>query len=325
MRGYKIETFTTISDPTIFPQTPNNETCYDYIKNVKNWNVGQLTDKQKKVIFTMRALLGSQYSDNSKVFPFKDGCVIPKENLPIFNASEETTSLTVSPPNNRNKHITLSSTNETMYPQGLYVDFTDPNMNYDKFRDILDGGYQLYDSEFLIEERRLKNEINRLTRIRDSLNGVLANLVNQTNNVVQMTADLNDPNSECQRAKAQNVTSIQKWNELINQQNYYQNRYWTLWNYSINGLIYHYFLIQVFYNSIGKYVDMTKNPWQFIDIPRTFWFNDGGNVKNISNKQKTTSCYGAPNASSCPTCDSVVKAYQRAGWAYNTKDFEQCN
>ena len=264
MMSYKIETFTNLSDPTVFPQTPNNETCYDYIKNVKKWNVNELTDKQRRVLFTMRALLGSQYSDNSKVFPFKDGCVIPYEHLPIFDTSEATTSLTLLPKNK--PPITISSTDDTMYPQGLYADFTDPNMNYNKFKDILDGGYLLYDSEFLIEENRLKEEIKRLTKIRDSWKQVLANLVNQTNNVVEKIALLNNPNSECQRAKATNIDLTNKWNQLMDAQNYYSNRHSALQGYINNGKLLRDFLNRIAYDaSIGRY-----------------WFNDGGSVKLIT-------------------------------------------
>ena len=277
MMGYKIETF---SNPTIFPQTPNNETCYNYIKNVKKWNVGELTDKQLKVLFTMRALLGSQYSDSSKVFPFKDGCVIPSEHLPIFDISEETKSLTVSPPNKSD--ITIYSTDKTMYPQGLYVDFTDPNINYEKFKDILNGGYLLYDSEFLREKKRLENEILNLTKVRDSWEKVLANLENQTKNVTGMTAALNDPNSECQREKAKNATLKNKWDELMNSENYYSNRYHTLLQYVNDGIVKRDWLMKVYFDSFkGKY-----------------WFNDGGNVKSINNKNPPAPTVTAPRADS---------------------------
>jgi len=272
MMSYKIETFTNLSDPTVFPQTPNNETCYDYIKNVKKWNVNELTEKQRKVLFTMRALLGSQYSDNSKVFPFKDGCVIPYEHLPIFDTGEETKSLTFSPKNKA--PITISSTDNTMYPQGLYVDFTDPTLNYNKFKDILDGGYLLYDSEFLIEENRLKEEIKRLTKIRDSWKQVLANLVYQTKTVVDKTALLTNPNSECQRAKTMNVDLHNKWNRLIDAQNYYSNRYWTLYGYIQNGKVYLEWLKRVASDaSIGRW-----------------WFHDGGSVNLITNKPPPKNC-----------------------------------
>lgn len=39
------------------------------------------------------------------------------------------------------------------------------------------------------------------------------------------------------------------------------------------------------------------------------------------------SCHGArtPGSSCCITCDEVIGAYQKRGWAYNKNNFEQCN
>lgn len=57
------------------------------------------------------------------------------------------------------------------------------------------------------------------------------------------------------------------------------------------------------------------------------------NIENISTPNSneienfenvTTSCYGAPGASTCNTCNDVVNAYQNAGWAYDTNNFDQC-
>lgn len=71
------------------PQTPNDMTCYNYIKNIKGWNVDELSKDQMKVLLTMRTLQGGQFTSDSKVFPYGDGCVIPKEHLPIFNRNED--------------------------------------------------------------------------------------------------------------------------------------------------------------------------------------------------------------------------------------------
>jgi len=235
MINYKIETFSNTQTSSNIPATPNNETCYNYIKNVKNWNVSDLTSNQQKVLFTMRALLGSQFSDNTKTFPFKDGCVIPSNHLPIYDIAETSTSLTVNPPNKQS--ITINATDSTMYPKGLYVDFTDPTMDYNKFKDFLDGAYLLYDSSFFVQQESLLNEIKRLKANRDNLKQNLANLVTQTNNVNNMATALQDPNSQCQQIKSENVnTLIPEWNNLIDKANYYAQRYDTLVGYINDGL-----------------------------------------------------------------------------------------
>jgi len=263
--AYKIETFSNLTDSDVYPQTPNNLTCYDYIKNVKKWNVNELTPKQKRVLFTMRALLGSQYSDNTKVFPFKDGCVIPNEHLPIFDTTENANTLTVSPPNK--SKITIGSTDSTMYPQGVYVNFTDPKVNYEKFKNFLDGAYLKYDSAFLKEKAKLEIEIKRLTQTRDNWKQVLADLVNQTNHYNNMTIALNNPNSECQKNKTYvSNTLIPQWNQAINSINYQSNRYWTLYGYINDGINQKAWLQRV-------YSDSQRGIW---------WYRFGGNVTNLN-------------------------------------------
>jgi hypothetical protein len=262
MMQYKIETFSNLIDPNVFPQTPNNETCYNYIKNVKKWNIDELTQEQQKVLFTMRALLGSQYSDDSKVFPFKNGCVIPYEHLPIFDADENIQSLTLSPPNKPS--ITLTATDTTMNPQGLYINFSDPNNNYDKFKDLLNEAYLRYDKDFLTERKQSDNEINALIKIRDNLKKELNDLVNQTNNYNSL---INDPNTECQKLiQNNNNVLIPKWNNSVNGSNYYVNRYNILAGYVQDG---------------KNQINILKNIYQ--DAQNGRWkFTEGGSVNNIN-------------------------------------------
>lgn len=234
MMSYKIETFTNLTDPNAYPQTPNNETCYNYIKNVKKWNVDELTNEQKKVLFTMRATQGTQYSAETKVFPFKDGCAIPRNHLPIFNTDENASSLTVNPKNK--SPITIEKTDKTMYPQGVYTDFTDPSMTFNKFKNFLTGAYDLYDSDFLIEKEKLEIEIKRLTSTRDYWKQVLADLVNRTNHYYRLTDSLLAENSECQEIKRYNLTVLlPEWNKLLGVNNDVVNRINQLWGNLWNG------------------------------------------------------------------------------------------
>ena len=41
--------------------------------------------------------------------------------------------------------------------------------------------------------------------------------------------------------------------------------------------------------------------------------------------QCNTRCYGAKSTDDCYTCDDVINAYKTKGWAYNVADFKQCN
>lgn len=234
MRSYKIETFITLTNTDAYPQTPNNETCYDYIKNVKKWNVDELTKEQQKVLFTMRAIKGIEFSNDTKLFPFKNGCAIPREHLSIFNKNENANSLTVYPKNK--SPITLNSTDATMTPNGIYADFTDSTMTFDKFKNILSGGYLLYDSDFLLEKTKLETQIKRLTSTRDNLKTELARLVTVTKNTNEDTALLLNPNSLCQQTKKYNVTILlPEWNKFLGINNNIVRRINQLWSHLWSG------------------------------------------------------------------------------------------
>lgn len=243
MMSYKIETFINLTDQNIYPQTPNDYTCYNYIKNIKKWNVDELTKEQQKVLFTMRTLQGTQFNDNNKIFPYKDGCVIPREHLPIFNASIDKTSLTVTPPiydNNGSKigekdNITISYNNNDnkSYPKGVITDFS--KMNYNQFKDFLNGAYELYDSDFLINKRILEDELKKQIGIRDYYNMVKDDLIKETavyNNKRNLLLDIN---SECQISKLYNNVHLLEYNNLNDQNNIIVNQIKQLWDYIYDG------------------------------------------------------------------------------------------
>lgn len=256
MMAFKIETFANLSDPNVFPQTPNDASCFNYIKNIKKWNTDELNKEQLRVLYTMRTLQGGQFSSDNKVFPYKDGCVIPKEHYPIFNKElNDDTPLNVYPPNEISKNActtgtknnmepypmlssryTLDNTDINEYPKGLKIDFS--KTNYQQFKDILQGSYNLYDSEFLQEKHRLEDEIKRLEGIRDHYKGVLENLVNQTNYWIQEKNKLLDPNSQCQQTKRYFYSVVMpEWNGHISTARNIINQINTLWGYLWEGWI----------------------------------------------------------------------------------------
>lgn len=163
LTAYKTETFANLSDPSMYPQTPNNLTAYDYIAKVKKWNVRRLTKDQLKVLYTMRALQSFQYAADTKVFPFRDALVLPKEHFPIFNRNiNDTSPMTVYPPGK--KAITLQYTSQTDYPQGIMFDCQ--HMTFEQLRDFLAGAYELYDEEIIIIKRQLQEQITKATKLK---------------------------------------------------------------------------------------------------------------------------------------------------------------
>lgn len=66
------------------------------------------------------------------------------------------------------------------------------------------------------------------------------------------------------------------------------------------------------YNAQGEFIDETIMSVSIDEL-------------NIFEHFANTSCYGATAASvSCNTCQDVVNAYTKRGWAYNKSAFDQC-
>lgn len=237
------------------PQTPNDMTCYNYIKNIKGWNVDELSKDQLKVLLTMRALQGGQFSADSKVYPYGDGCVIPKEHFPIFNkAEEDLTPLTVRPSKTSNKNtcsnpndntpdrkpvnasVTLSATDVAEYPSGLKADFK--KMNYDAFKDFLQGAYDLYDKEFLVDKKRLQDELKRQIKIRDWWNSYRQSLENSTKDYDNKRNALLRHDSNCQiTTRGNHQVHMPDWNNKISQINNNIGLINRVWSYLWDGWV----------------------------------------------------------------------------------------
>ncbi len=235
------------------PQTPNDMTCYNYIKNIKGWNVDELSKDQMKVLLTMRALQGGQYTDDSRTYPYGDGCVIPKEHLPIFNKNEsDLTPLTVTPSATSNKNtcsnpndnnpdrkpvnskVTLYATAPAEYPAGLKADFK--TMDFEKFKDFLQGAYPLYDQEFLVEKQKLQDELIRQTKIRDWWAAYRQSLENATNEFNNKRNNLLRYDSTCQTTKRGNENiHMPEWNNKLTQMNDNISLINRLWGYLWDG------------------------------------------------------------------------------------------
>lgn len=223
MMAYKIETFTNLSDPDVFPQSPDDSTAFNYLKMVKRWNTLSLTEQQKRVLFTMRALQSRQYASDTRVFPYKDGIVIPFEHLPVFNHNPNNTSqIVVNPPTvnlvdwirdrrrrdpvneqpPRSSPITIEVTEAQDDPEGLYLDLG--KVNFETFKSCLNGLYELYDSEFLFELKHLVKDKRYLSdTLKPALERELQDLIAQTNHWNSKRAALDhthnrEPEQRCQ-------------------------------------------------------------------------------------------------------------------------------
>jgi len=200
MGSYKIETFASPPEAQMYPQTPDDLSCYSYIKNVKGWNVDDMSDSQKKVVFSMRALQGHQYVTDSKVFPYKNACVIPKEHFPIFNKQvNDATPLKLTLASGQQTVLNYTDQGDT--PEGVYVDLS--AVDFDGFKGVLDALYQLYDEEFINEKKFLETLVDKLTKQRDDLNTQLEGLKQQTKQYQDDLNKLLDPNGECGKAQQQ--------------------------------------------------------------------------------------------------------------------------
>lgn len=199
MRSYKIETYTNLSNIKMYPQTPSDLTCYNYIKNIKEWNVGELTLDQKKLVFTMRVLQGKQYTMDNTAYPYKDACVIPKEHFPIYNRDRNDMSdLTITSPTN-NKTYILKYSKETETPEGLVIDFTE--IDFENFKAILDGLYELFDSEFIQERKSLKAQLQKLKETKENYQQILRDLQNKTAETERLYNELVNDQEKCPKEK----------------------------------------------------------------------------------------------------------------------------
>lgn len=196
----------------------NNETCYNYIKNIKKWDVDSLTPQELKVIFTLRTLKNTVLSDYNKSFVFMDGCVIPDEYLSIYNFTKQPVIVTPIQNNLISNNlvsnpiyldpITLPYTKDTMFPKGNYIDFTIINTFY-AFRNIINGLYALYDKEFIEEYNNLNNQLESLKQDENRLKNQYDYLVNETNKYNDLNIEMKNNIRNIQNEFNNNVTKIQ--------------------------------------------------------------------------------------------------------------------
>lgn len=207
------------------PDDPNDYSCYNYLKKYKNWDVDSLSSDQKKVLFTLKAGLTDSYDNNILQFMFTNSCIIPQNHFDIYNIqlkSNNTCDINIDPslqndsnykPVKTSYNLPYTSTKD--YPNGIKINLDDDNITFDKFKDILNGLYQQFDKEYIINRKTLLNKINTLNAEYDNLVTQNTNTVNDINHVNSLINGLNDLNSECV-TKTNSYPSYQSRKDIYN-------------------------------------------------------------------------------------------------------------
>jgi hypothetical protein len=208
------------------PNNPSDYSCYNYIKNNKNWNLNELSTDQKKVLFTLKAGQTDTYDSDSLEFPYTNSCIIPANHYDIFNIrqkSDNTIDVNIDKTltkdksyNPRKTSYNLPLTSSRDYPVGVKINLDDQNMTFDNFKDILNGLYQQYDDEYIKNRAILTKQIADLDKYYDDLVVRYTNTVNDTNGIQAKINTLIDSNSECSR----NIASLPSY---LNRKEIYDN------------------------------------------------------------------------------------------------------
>ena len=176
-----------------------DDTCYGYITKVKNWNTDLFSDKEKKVLLTMRKLASTTYTDNTTSFPIaKDACVIPIEHLPVFNKiwdNKPWDLKNIIPVPGSDSYLRPTYANEE--PTGYVYDFN--NRTQSNFMNFLTNANLLYDSEYYDEFKKLTTELENLQKQKANLQNQYNYLTQQNTMYINLYNNMLAPNSDCKK------------------------------------------------------------------------------------------------------------------------------
>lgn len=160
LSSYKIESFINFSQLTVAkdqPQNANEFACFDYLKKIKNWNIDNYDEHQRKMISVMRTGLANRKTDLYDNTPFTESCVVPKEILDMFGISFKCTI-----DDHTLKH-------ENYKPDGCTVDFRTEYNDEPKFKELLDKMNNNFNKKYIETIKQLKAELARLTNVEKNL------------------------------------------------------------------------------------------------------------------------------------------------------------
>jgi hypothetical protein len=205
------ETFKNPDDPLNYPQTQDNYGCYDYIKNVKQWNPDTYTKDQKKALFQFRAGIGTESGNIENMFPFTNTCILPTSHLQLFNVQ-----------NCKLGDYQLLNTPKNIAPEGCMIKL-DEHYTEDSFKKFLTDAYTIYDYDNIMLINNLSNQMMSLCNQMMSLCNQLNNVEIEKQNWITLDTNLLAPNSECSLNQA-------KFKELFKNEEDLYNYFMKLWN-----------------------------------------------------------------------------------------------
>jgi hypothetical protein len=158
MSSYKIETFVNLEQTTVasdIPNSPNDFTCYNYLKNFKkDWDIDQYTDGQKKMISVMRTGLSTRKSDVTTNNPYTHSCIVPFQHLQTFGISN----------NCSIQNHKLQYTKQLETPTGCVIDLRSEYDDESKFKSLLNVMEEGYNRDYIDQIRSLEAQIAAMER-----------------------------------------------------------------------------------------------------------------------------------------------------------------
>lgn len=194
------------SDLSLKSQSTIN--CFDYMNSsdeLNKWidNSSKDANKRMRILGTMRTSLNHFDVTDQKSTVTMNSCYIPKQvGKTLYNIDNDAGNCTIYDVRN-NKTFDLVPSKD-----GCVYDFSDPKLNSkDKFNEMLDTAFQVYDKENQDIIHELKKQIKNLNReIKQYKDAIRQNnnLRDYYNNETQM---LNDPDGDCARKRkiSQNI------------------------------------------------------------------------------------------------------------------------
>ena len=176
-----------------------DETCFNYLKYVKKWSPDTFTDKEKKVLLTMRRLASTTYTDTTTSYPIsKDAAVIPIEHLPVYNKiwDEQPWDL-INPIPIPGSDAYLRPTYANEMPKGYVYEFN--NRTKSNLANFLDAANLLYDSDFYEQLGELNLQLSNLTLQKNTLQSQFNYLTQQNTMYITLYNDMLAPNSDCKK------------------------------------------------------------------------------------------------------------------------------
>ena len=190
MTSIKIETFQQniggLENPIAAPQTPNDLTAYNWLKNRKPGFVENLPPNLLYIIFSMRALTNNLITENNmQNITFRDAIVIPRIHYSLYDINiannARKTTLDVHPGALQNiDPVTLEVTLKDESPRGLVIQAD--NLSNKEFVDLLKILESRLNSDYYVAKAKLEERRKKLIELKSIAETNKKNAENNLNN-----------------------------------------------------------------------------------------------------------------------------------------------